>query len=97
MRVTDDYHYEVSKILGHKGTVGQKSAKYLVRWVGFDIEDMQWISEAELKSYSPKVLKSYITWAKKHKRMTNNVPEFAHVDELEAADSLTEDDGPSAE
>ena len=35
---TDDYHYEVSKILGHKGTVGQKSAKYLVRWVGFDTD-----------------------------------------------------------
>ena len=69
----------------------------MVRWVGFDIEDMQWITEAELKSYSPKVLRSYMTWAKKHKRMTNNVPEFAHVDELEATESRSEDDGPSAE
>ena len=54
---------------------------FVDRLYWFDTEDMQWISEAELKPYSPKVLKSYITWAKKHKRMTNNVPEFAHVDE----------------
>ena len=61
------------------------------------IEDMQWISEDELKTYSPKVLKSYVTWAKKHKRMMNNVPEFAHVDELEADDSPTGGDGNNAE
>jgi hypothetical protein len=33
------------------------------------------------------VLTKYLAWAKKHQRMTNNVPEFAHIDELETDDA----------
>ena len=94
--VIQDHHYEVSRILGHKNTAGKAAAKYLVRWVGFDMEDMQWITEEEIKRYSPKVLAKYVAWAKKHQKMTNNVPEFAHIDELETDDAEPATDGGSS-
>ena len=38
----------------------------------------------------------YLAWAKKHKKMTNNVPEFAHIDELETDDAEPATDGGSS-
>jgi hypothetical protein len=94
--VIQDHHYEVSRILGHKNTAGKAAAKYLVRWVGFDSEDMQWITEEEIKRYAPRILAKYVAWAKKHQRMTNNVPEFAHIDELETDGAEPATDGGSS-
>jgi hypothetical protein len=94
--VIQDHHYEVSRIFGHKNTAGKAAAKYLVRWVGFDSEDMQWITEEEIKRYAPRILAKYVAWAKKHQRMTNNVPEFAHIDELETDEAEPATDGGSS-
>ena len=37
-----------------------------------------------------------MAWAKKHQKLTNNVPEFAHIDELDTDDAEPATDGGSS-
>ena len=73
--------YEVEHILGHRNGLGAK-AEFLVRWTGFDPEDMQFVKKSEVQATAPKRLADYI----KHQRAIHSgaagKPDFASVEDF---------------
>ena len=53
-------HYQVEHILGHRGGLSGPRSEFLVRWTGFDPEDMQFVKKAEVQASAPDKLKKYI-------------------------------------
>ena len=68
-------------ILGHRNGLGAK-AEFLVRWTGFDPEDMQFVKKSEVQATAPKRLADYI----KHQRAIHSgaagKPDFASVEDF---------------
>ena len=53
-------HYQVEHILGHRGGLDGPKSEFLVRWTGFDPEDMQFVKKAEVRASAPAKLNKYI-------------------------------------